>query len=54
LDFRSGIVLGQKMRVNEKGMQYLSEISWVREAREEHAREEATRPVPPRRRKRRR
>jgi ribosomal protein L37AE/L43A len=53
LDFRTGIVLGQRMKVNEKGMQYLAAISWVREAREEHEREEASRPVAPRKRKRR-
>ncbi|MDC3379422.1 hypothetical protein OAX78_03975 [Planctomycetota bacterium] len=35
LDFRTGYVLGQQAKVNEKGMIYLAGIPWLEEAREE-------------------
>lgn len=57
LDFRSGIVLGQKMRVNDKGMEYLAGISWVQEARDNPDAVDddgPDRPLAPRRRKKRR
>ena len=56
LDFRTGVVLGQKMKVNEKGMQYLAGISWVREARQAPGDDDGDdgRPVAPRRRKKKR
>ncbi|MGE0711463.1 MAG: hypothetical protein AB7N76_15865 [Planctomycetota bacterium] len=33
LDFRSGEVLGQNQRLNEKGLKYLADIPWLVEAR---------------------
>ena len=34
LDFRTGHVLGQNVKLNEKGMTYLQGIPWLVEARE--------------------
>lgn len=39
LDFRSGEILGKPhLRLNKKGMEYLGQISWVKNAREESQR----------------
>ena len=42
LDYRTGLVLGKNVRLNEKGMKYLKDIPWLEDARRTHQQESET------------